>query len=70
MARLMEVMLAVRAGETEVLSVPPEEAVVEGTKVEKAAGVTRATGLGLVGLEYLGGWMRQEKWMTYFRRQA
>ena len=29
------------------LSVPPEEAVVEGTKVEKAAGVTSATGLQL-----------------------
>jgi len=47
-ARLMEVMLAVRAGLISVLSVPPEEAVVEGTKVEKAAGVTRATASRLV----------------------
>ena len=44
----MEVMLAVRAGLTSVLWVPPEEAVVEGTKVEKAAGVTRATASRLV----------------------
>ena len=53
MARLMEVMLAVRAGLTSVLWVPPEEAVVEGTNVEKAAGVTSATELLLVDLKCL-----------------